>query len=344
MKYKVLAVSTGNVINLGDYIQALAAAQFYPHIDGFVEREEIRDYIEEPCRMIMNGWYQSDPYQWPPSDKIDPLFVSVNFSRTAKWKLLDKKGLEYLKKHEPIGCRDLTTQDTLLKRNIDADFSACLTLTFCHKYATSENDGQVYFVDPFFETKKDVKSKLQNTAYLMSHLGAIQTIAKKYPDGISGTDKLLKIASFHREYSKVFTEDTLLNANYICLMSPKWKKDYCTNEELLGAAEQFVRSMGKAALVVTSRIQCALPCLSLETPVIFTELHRPPTDSSCYFSGLQELFTTMEWDHDHFITDFSLNGKISATDNLPKNKDLWQPLAQKLIKRCLDWVNKKSNE
>ena len=40
MKYKLLAVSTEREVNIGDYIQALASAQFLPHIDGFIQREE----------------------------------------------------------------------------------------------------------------------------------------------------------------------------------------------------------------------------------------------------------------------------------------------------------------
>lgn len=56
--------------NIGDYIQALASAQFLPHIDGFINREKLKDYKEEPCSVIMNGWYIHNPEQWPPSNKI----------------------------------------------------------------------------------------------------------------------------------------------------------------------------------------------------------------------------------------------------------------------------------
>ena len=52
MKYKLLSVSKSPKlvgINIGDYIQALAAAQFYPHIDGFIDRDvDLKDYDDEP--------------------------------------------------------------------------------------------------------------------------------------------------------------------------------------------------------------------------------------------------------------------------------------------------------
>lgn len=70
MKYKILAVSTVNEINIGDYIQALASSQFLPRVDGFIQREELKDYDGEECKMIMNGWYMHNPKQWPPSKKF----------------------------------------------------------------------------------------------------------------------------------------------------------------------------------------------------------------------------------------------------------------------------------
>lgn len=41
MKYKLLGMSTEESLNIGDYIQALASSQFYPQIDGFIQREEL---------------------------------------------------------------------------------------------------------------------------------------------------------------------------------------------------------------------------------------------------------------------------------------------------------------
>ena len=65
MLYKLLSVSKHkkiSEINIGDYIQALASSQYYPQIDGFLDRDEdLKDYNGEPCKMIMNGWYMHNP-------------------------------------------------------------------------------------------------------------------------------------------------------------------------------------------------------------------------------------------------------------------------------------------
>jgi len=355
MKYKLLAVSTEKVINLADYIQAVAAAQFLPHIDGFIEREQILDYDGEPCRVIMNGFFQSNPYQWPPSGKIDPLMISFGLSNTAKWRLLDKRGLEFFKKHEPLGCRDMTTMNVLSERGLQASFSACLTLTLGKKYFSAEKNQQVYFIDPYFEVKnfpnrqnckepfKEIKNyykdRIKNYFYLLGHYRTIKKIADKYPDSLSGTEKLLKLVPFYREYSKMFTKETLTNAEYICMFSPIWRNKFRTNEQLFNAAEELIVSLTKASLVVTSRLQCALPCLSFDTPVIFTQRHIPPTNSSHYFKGLQDLLNVIEWDRDHLISIFPLAGKISHNANKPQNDSQWKPLADQLITRCEEWIS-----
>ena len=53
-------------------------------IDGFIQREELKDYDSEECKVIMNGWYMHHPEQWPPSDKIHPLFVAFHINSLAK--------------------------------------------------------------------------------------------------------------------------------------------------------------------------------------------------------------------------------------------------------------------
>ena len=57
MKYKLLACSLYESLNIGDYIQALAVRQFLPTMDGFIERERLDEYDGEEVGVIMNGWF-----------------------------------------------------------------------------------------------------------------------------------------------------------------------------------------------------------------------------------------------------------------------------------------------
>ena len=69
---------------------------------------------------------------------IDPLFVSFHvatyvypeYGRDPQDWLLSRESLDYLRRFEPIGCRDLRTLELLERRDVECYFSGCLTLTF----------------------------------------------------------------------------------------------------------------------------------------------------------------------------------------------------------------------
>lgn len=74
------------------------------------------------------------PENWPPSKQIIPLFVALHINSNFKEQLLSAKSIEYLKKYEPIGCRDYYTMNILRAKGIDAFFSGCMTLTLGRCY------------------------------------------------------------------------------------------------------------------------------------------------------------------------------------------------------------------
>lgn len=338
MKYKLLSVRGHKETNIGDYIQALASSQFLPTIDGFVDREKLKSYSDEECAVIMNGWYIHDTSQWPPSHQIHPLFIAVHFNVLAENALFGKESLSYLKAFEPIGCRDLLTCERLHARGIEAYFSGCMTLTLGRKYATKNTNGKVYFVDPYFVTHWNAFQVLKNAIYLFFHFKSISTIAKKYPEAKKGLRKRMILTSFYRAYQKCFTKETLLEAEYICQQSSYYKINFPTDEERLEEAERLVKQYARASLVVTSRIHCALPCLGLETPVIYIEDASQSEASKCRLGGLRELFTIIRWNKNSLIPEFSISGKISKS-NKPDNKSNWKPIAASLQKRVADWMN-----
>ncbi|MEI7824388.1 MAG: polysaccharide pyruvyl transferase family protein [Chlorobiaceae bacterium] len=142
--------------NIGDYIQSLAAKQFFENIDVFICREGLNQYVGEDVRIILNGWFTHDVQNWPPSENIHPLFVSFHINSTAQEKLTDWASIEYLMKHAPIGCRDKYTLDLLKNKGVSAFFTGCLTLTLGKKYKRDEIDKTIYFVDPYFKYSKDI--------------------------------------------------------------------------------------------------------------------------------------------------------------------------------------------
>lgn len=126
-KYAVMWAST---INIGDDIQTLAAIEFLKHhnINEYtcIDREALKSYNGEPVTLIMNGWFMWKLEEFPPSNKITPVFISFHCAN----ELLIKNNIEYFKKYEPIGCRDTHTLRLFEKYNIKAYFTGCLTLIF----------------------------------------------------------------------------------------------------------------------------------------------------------------------------------------------------------------------
>lgn len=333
MKNKLLGVNTPDFINIGDYVQALASSQFYPSVDGFIQREGLKEYEGDDSNIIMNGWYMHNPVHWPPSDKIHPLFVAFHINTSVKDKMLKPESISYLKKYEPIGCRDYHTRDLLLSHGVEAYFSGCMTLTLGYKYKSKFHNGKIYFVDPYVKVDKSPWWFLPKIPFLLRKFSKVSTISKKWYGGLT-IQGLVKSTLFLSTYTQLFDEDVLVNSEFVSQAAKSgWPKQ---DKELLNLAENLVKQYSEAGLVVTSRIHCALPCLGIETPVLFTMAKDTSDFSACRLGGLKELFNVIEYDNGNLIPKFSHKGKFSIS-NHPENKKDWKSLAESLIDRCQDF-------
>ena len=343
MKYKLLSVENlakvTDEINIGDYIQALAAFQFLPSLDGFVNREKLSEYAGDECAVIMNGWYMIFPKYWPPAKKIHPLFVAFHINSRVADKMLCDEGLSYLKMHEPIGCRDKYTCDLLTKGGVKTWFSGCLTLTLGLKYFSPDREDTVYFVDPAIPGAQPRWLLILDVLSLLCHPLLVKRLSPQLHNGhlqVSSFVKKIRTARFIRLYSKVFPKSILANAKYICHESTHYNT--LSNEMRLREAEKLVRMYAKAKFVVTGRIHCALPCLGLETPVYFTYDKAWKEDCTCRFGGLIELL------HVFNVTPHRIEVEFDRPDNIPEdvieNKGSWKPFAKRLTEICRDFFGR----
>ena len=306
--------------NVGDNVQSLAAKQFLPQVDKFLNREKLADYKGDKIKLIMNGWFTHNVHNWVPSDDIDPLFVSFHINNTAAPFMLSEKGIAYLKKHEPIGCRDQFSADTLKAKGIDAYFTGCLTLTLdTYKVDDAERGNDIYIVDPLYSYPSYEKVTYDYKRFLRS----IQN------------GNLFKLGRKQKHISNFIDAGLLKNATYINQEPPSNKY---THEEKFAMAEDLLHKYAKAKLVITSRIHCALPCLAMGTPVIFVNGFDSFVDS-CRFDGILELFNRIDVDTNtgKFTTNFPLDGKITK-DTVIKNLGKHHALAEPLKQKCRDFI------
>ena len=351
--------------NIGDYVQSVASSQFVGDDFEFIEQEEADFYKSKngrKTRLIMNGWFQWRTENWPPSDDILPLLVSMHFSPLKKDQLLTPKGIEFLKKNGPVGCRDHYTESLLKSYDIPAYFSSCVTLTMGKKYKVEDNQREgYYFVDPYIEIPplyeeqegKHVinEERLNNFINLYSkHSEIIDNLAsrsffKEYlPTGFLDRDEnfyrpFYKAACFYKTYSKKFTDELIINAEYIThWMDVDMSSD--TTETLLEIAENLVKKYARAKMLVTSRIHAGLPSLGMNTPVVFIANPEVTSESGNFntpgrLGGLLELFRILNLENDVFSTDDEEFLKIEkfGLNTFFENKKDWQPYARRLDKQ-----------
>ncbi|HEY0045916.1 MAG TPA: polysaccharide pyruvyl transferase family protein [Flavobacterium sp.] len=321
MKYGLLTYKESKqVFNVGDNIQSLAAKQFLPTIDAYINREKLAEYEGERTKVIMNGWFTHNVHNWVPNGNIDPLFVSFHINNTAAPHMLSEKGIAYLKKHQPIGCRDQFSADTLMAKGIDAYFTGCLTLTLdTYKVDDSQRGDDIYIVDPLYSYPTFEKVTYNYKRFLRS----IQS------------GKLFRIGDKKKHLKNFIDADLLKSATYVNQEPPSGKY---TEQEKFAMAEDLLHKYARAKLVITSRIHCALPCLAMGTPVIFVNGFDSFVDS-CRFDGILDLFNRIDVDAKtgNFVANFPLEGKINK-DTKVKNLEKHHALAEPLKEKCKAFI------
>jgi hypothetical protein len=245
------ALCYNNSYNLGDNIQTLAAIQYLPRVDVWIDRDtgdifdsdgqlvEMNKPNQSKIKVIYNGWFDGQYCNFPPPNFIDPLFISFHINETNhkidhKYDILEDHRLSfrsitlntpYFEEHGPVGCRDLYTLDLLKKNNIDAYFSACLTLTLKKEnYLDERPHGRVLVVDAHIDCPSIYKTYIPSEIRLGNNI-------KYITQGIEGA--------------------------------------LPSNSQKIELAKELLREIAASHLIITSRLHTALPAIAFHVPVIF---------------------------------------------------------------------------
>lgn len=108
--------------------------------------------LPEPTWLFAFGWHMHPIYDihfdFPYHRNLRPLFLSVHVNRLG---MLSEEGLDYLRRHGPVGCRDWTSVYLLLSAGVDAFFTGCVTTTidavFPARSDVYDSDGAYGLVD-----------------------------------------------------------------------------------------------------------------------------------------------------------------------------------------------------
>tara|TARA_S200000501_G_C20868118_1_gene762935 strand:+ start:5182 stop:6129 length:948 start_codon:yes stop_codon:yes gene_type:complete len=262
--------------NLGDLIQSLAAKQFLNKSTVVeLDRDKLNKYKGEKLALVMNGWFIENSENWPPSEKIDPLFISFHLNPIATKGILSDKGIAYFKRHQPIGCRDHFTQNLLSRLGIDTYYSACLTLSLKRQdYVSEDTKREGIHVISAFERLNPKNDSIQKGLFMQ----ILQNIkkpykSKKYKSALKRLESFLK-----RQNDQVYWSSQLLEP-----------KNY-TQQERLDRAVLQLKNIATARLVITSRIHTALPAVAFGTPVLFLSDGLEHVNHKSRLEGMEHFF------------------------------------------------------
>jgi hypothetical protein len=139
--------------NVGDHIQILAAEHMLRRAgltpSNSVDRDdEIAEQPpgSEPTGILLNGWFKTNPAQWPPHPDYVPVYLGFHIRLFQSPSLTGPDALAHYRKHGPIGCRDRYTLSLLRSHKVEAFLSHCLTLCFPRRLPNLLEQTEVFVV------------------------------------------------------------------------------------------------------------------------------------------------------------------------------------------------------
>lgn len=197
MKFGILHFKRAGIINLGDDLQILAVRNLYRHMnipDNEIVQVEYSqlgtydgEYIVLPICFPMHGYYDGKHITCF-SDRIIPVFISLSIMNVR----LSNEETAYLKKYEPIGCRDEHTLRGLRKLGIEAYLNGCITATFPRRDKSIAGD-KVYLVD----LEQDIKDNIPGEIFENS-----EEITQLYDNGATASDAEDVMRELYEKYKK----------------------------------------------------------------------------------------------------------------------------------------------
>ena len=164
-----------NINNLGDHVQILTVDYLYqtmgiPDVDiVYIDKDDLQAYDGESVRLPVSMPlidYKERGIAGMFSAQINPVFFGLTM---AKDELLPEE-VDYLKAHEPVGCRDERTWHTLTGYGISAYLGGCLTVTLPTRKSCTDKQNKVFIIDPTEGLKNYIPDYITKNAIYDTHL------------------------------------------------------------------------------------------------------------------------------------------------------------------------------
>ena len=157
--------------NLGDQLQLIAMDLIYERMGisksnlFYIDKNELLDYKGEniilPINMPLADIYDISEI----SPNITPVFLGLSMQKSY----LTDNEIRYLKKFEPIGCRNYKTYSVIHSYGIKSYLGGCVTVTFPLRAPQMLSAPKVYIVDASEELMAHVPVSIRENAIYLSH-------------------------------------------------------------------------------------------------------------------------------------------------------------------------------
>lgn len=148
MKFAAFTFATGNI---GDDVQALAAALFSRRLNALIDRDVLADApLDAPHACIFNSWFLVGNDFRAPSPRLAPILHGVCIGRDH---LMKTPWRDWLAENGPVGARDTVTLELLRGHGIAAEWTGCLTAFMGERLVAPAERRGVLFVDVDAETE-----------------------------------------------------------------------------------------------------------------------------------------------------------------------------------------------
>lgn len=302
MKYGLYYYKNTKV--LGDDIWAYAESLFYPHIDYLIDNTTIYSFKStnnEKVATVISAFVEPINHEWAfmPPDNIIPLFVGSYF-RSTMWEYIENEMVQkYLRKYAPIGVRSISNMKRFNEMGIEAYFSGCVTLTLPKLDKRAQSKKYICCVD--------VPGYVED--FIRNSVGEEIEIKRMSHE----------IWTWSIEEQRIYEKKTI--------------------SERFNVVRQYLEIYANALCVVTSKLHCALPCLTQETPVLLTlpQDGHGITDMNERMGDFFELFNMCSYE------DFNNDSVEYNFESPAPNSDKWRSLKVDIEDRINMFISKCEN-
>lgn len=164
MKNAIFSFTTPN---LGDEIQSIAVSALLPAVHSYVDRDALdKVRLDEPHQVIMNSWFAIKRLRAVPHRSLFPVYFGFCVGRPE---LINSSWIKQWNRHSYVGCRDTHSRDLLVKNDIKARHTGCLTTWLGTFIDQPKVRSEVLFIDVPPSVEHVIPSKIRDQAIRLTN-------------------------------------------------------------------------------------------------------------------------------------------------------------------------------